>query len=392
MRLRKVQAPATRNRVAAKSGTVRPVQKTVDRQLLHELQTHQEELEAQNAQLRQTQAELAAALGRYTDLYNFAPVGFVTLDADGYILDANVTAATMFGLPRGQLLNANIRMLVAASDLNSVLAMLSSPHRKEQRRPMEVLLPENRIGEDRNVQFIALRAQGRIRLAIVDVTEVRRLEKAVAQASQFERERLRADLHDGLGQELTGLSLGLAALREEAQSSGLPWARQVEHLRAISSTAINTCRTIVHGLSPVAKSGGGLIPALESLAKRSRREGDPAIEIEVTERFPLVLDDAVADHVYRIAQETINNSLKHGHATAIRVTVTVLQKTLSVEIYDNGARHRAAASTVRGHGLDVMRFRARKIHGKLSILRSDRGTRIRCTCPNGSAAAAPPPG
>lgn len=379
-------------KASVKRRAARPSQLQSDRRLLHELKVHQVELEAQNTQLRQTQLELSAALARYTDLYNFAPVGFLTVDAAGSILDANATSATIFKTTRANLLHRNICTLVAAGHLDSVLTILSSSNRREQRHPIELQLSGDRVGVDRRVQFISVRAQGVIRLAIVDVTEIRRLEKAVAQTSQSERERLRADLHDGLGQELTGLSLTLAALREEVIASGLPWADKLEQLRVIASNAINTCRTIVHGLSPVAKSGGGLITALELLTKKNRRNGDPAIEMSVSERSPLRLEESAADHVYRIAQETVNNALKHGQATTIRIVVTVLSKTLTLEIQDNGVRRRTAAPAIRGHGLEVIRFRAREIQGKLAILRSDRGTRIRCTCPNGTGVTAGPAG
>ena len=68
--------------------------------MIHELQVHQIELEMQNEQLRQTQAELEAALTKYTDFYDFAPVAYLTLDERGLILEANLTAATMLGVER----------------------------------------------------------------------------------------------------------------------------------------------------------------------------------------------------------------------------------------------------------------------------------------------------
>lgn len=86
----------------------RPTVPTKDVQaLLHELQVHQTELELQNEELRQSQLELAQARDRYADLYEFAPVGYVTLNKEGQIIEANLTVATMLGVNRKDLLGSN---------------------------------------------------------------------------------------------------------------------------------------------------------------------------------------------------------------------------------------------------------------------------------------------
>lgn len=90
-----------------------PTMPTEDVQaLVHELNVHQMELEIQNEDLRESQAELAHTRDRYADLYEFAPTGNVTLEPDGKILDANLTAATMLGVERQYLLRANIANFV----------------------------------------------------------------------------------------------------------------------------------------------------------------------------------------------------------------------------------------------------------------------------------------
>jgi len=76
---------------------VQPPEET--REMLHELHVHQIELELQNDELRQTQAELKASQERYFDLYNLAPVGYLTLNEKGLILEANLTAVGLLGMP-----------------------------------------------------------------------------------------------------------------------------------------------------------------------------------------------------------------------------------------------------------------------------------------------------
>ena len=84
--------------------------------MLQELQIHQIELEMQNEQLRQTQGELEAALTRYADFYDFAPVAYLTLDERGLILEANLTAAIMLGVERSRLLQQPVTKYIVRED------------------------------------------------------------------------------------------------------------------------------------------------------------------------------------------------------------------------------------------------------------------------------------
>jgi PAS domain S-box-containing protein len=98
--------PTTRTEISAVPAE--EVQRSV-----HELQIHQMELELQNQKLREAQLELAESRDRYADLFEFAPVGYVTLNEEGQILEANLTAATMLGVERGGLLRKTISTFVS---------------------------------------------------------------------------------------------------------------------------------------------------------------------------------------------------------------------------------------------------------------------------------------
>ena len=82
-----------------------------------ELQVHQFELEMQNAELQAARDELEAALEKYTDLYDFAPVGYLTLDRDGIIREANLAGANLLGIARSALLNRRFGSFVSAAEL-----------------------------------------------------------------------------------------------------------------------------------------------------------------------------------------------------------------------------------------------------------------------------------
>lgn len=85
-------------------------------QLVYELQVHQLELEMQNEELRRVQAEILAARDRYEDLYNFSPVGFLTLNAQGHILEANIRAETLLSLSRNKLRGQLLARFIAGED------------------------------------------------------------------------------------------------------------------------------------------------------------------------------------------------------------------------------------------------------------------------------------
>lgn len=117
------QRAETRLQQAASSASVLPAEHEMQR-LLHELQVHQIELELQNEELRASRAEVEAGLARYTDLYDFAPVGYVTLRADGVILQTNLAAARLLGRERARLVGTCFGAFMTAADLPRFRAFL----------------------------------------------------------------------------------------------------------------------------------------------------------------------------------------------------------------------------------------------------------------------------
>lgn len=119
--------------------------------LVHELRVHQIELEMQNDELRRAQGGLEAAEGRYRDLYEQAPVGYCTLDPEGLIQQANLTAATLLGLPRGELLNQPLARFLEVDDL---------PFYYGQLKRLFVAAPESRSAASLSFELRLLRPDG----------------------------------------------------------------------------------------------------------------------------------------------------------------------------------------------------------------------------------------
>jgi two-component system, LuxR family, sensor kinase FixL len=217
---------------------------------------------------------------------------------------------------------------------------------------------------------------------IHDITERRELETAYLEAVEREQRRFGTDLHDGLGQELTGLSLLLSALiRTEREARG-PHTADLEQANEVAQHALQSCQAIARGLSPIGPTEGGLIRALRDLVARLKAPSGPRVEILVSEVSRLGLSPAATDHLYRIAQEALSNALKHAHAHSIQVSLDVEQEHVRLEIRDDGEGVTAIGSESPGLGLRTMQYRASLIGARLEIAHfAPRGTRIVCDCP-----------
>ncbi|MEZ0608398.1 type IV pili methyl-accepting chemotaxis transducer N-terminal domain-containing protein [Fibrella sp. WM1] len=209
---------------------------------------------------------------------------------------------------------------------------------------------------------------------------------ALMQGQEEERRRLSHDLHDGLGQMLTGLKL----LVENVRSVHLlpeKEQRAYANLKDLVIKTIQETRQISNNLMPPVLSDFGLEPALRQLVDQKVRQTGLTILIE-SEGDIGRLDPAVEIGLYRIAQEALNNAIKHADADEIDVLLQISGDNLLMTISDNGRGVAAAApeSILNGHGLHNMRERARLLNGVFRLASEvDRGTRVIVTIPLGTS-------
>ena len=156
--------------------------------LVCELQVHQIELELQNEELQAARAELEASLARYSDLYDFAPVGYLTLDKDGVIRKVNLCGARLLGQERARLVGSRFGLFVSPASRNTLTAFLQAVFEKQAKQVSELaLFPENR--EPRWVHVEALVADDgghECRAILIDMTEQRQTEEQLRSASRME--------------------------------------------------------------------------------------------------------------------------------------------------------------------------------------------------------------
>ena len=221
---------------------------------------------------------------------------------------------------------------------------------------------------------------GRVFGVANDITERKRLERALAEATQKEQVRLGLEIHDGLGQELTGLAYLASSVAASAAKSGSPLAEDLEQLSKLTARAIVSCRDIARGISPLTESRGSLVHSLRKLSEGAASDGLVPVEFHAKEAAPLTLPWEARDHMHRIAQEALSNALRHARGDRITVTLDIGAKRVRLAVTDNG-RGFDPRKAPKGLGIDSMRQRAAAIGGRLRLQNvKSGGTAVICEC------------
>jgi len=207
----------------------------------------------------------------------------------------------------------------------------------------------------------------------------RKLEQELIQISEREQQRIGRDLHDGLGQYLVAIGLSADSLQHELEGESLRGAAAIKQIAGLLHDAVGRTRDLAKGLSPVDPHEGGLECALESLAASTQRlTGVPCTL--VSDGAALSCGEAVTMHIYRIAQEALNNAIKHAKATEVIIALEVNDGMIALRVSDDGVGFDASLLERNGLGLSIMQYRANMIGGLLEIQPNvPSGTVVSCT-------------
>jgi PAS domain S-box-containing protein len=322
---------------------------------------------------------------RYAQIFNGSPQPIWVHDRDSLrFLMINDAVVRQYGWSRKELLSMNVAALIAPGESHAPLES-ETPLEAE---PIETrhLTRDGRVLEvevwTRAIDFVGQPAE---LVFAMDVTERRAFGRALIDAIAGEQRRIGQEMHDGLGQELTGLALSVRALANRAERERDAIADDLDQLALLATSCIQDARLIVQGLSPLTDADGNLEAALEGLARRSSLSGTP-VRFRVQHEAPLDIDLKVRNHLYRIAQEAVQNALKHSDAHAIEIDLSVRQGSVRLEVFDDG--HGLSAQDARGTGLGMrtMRFRSSAIGGRLSMgRRAGGGNSVVCEAPQARA-------
>jgi PAS domain S-box-containing protein len=254
----------------------------------------------------------------------------------------------------------------------------------EQRQPLPLI--EEKIvrldGEVRDVEVAGCPFMDRcgvsMQVVLHDITERRLLERGILTAVEQEQQRVGRDLHDGVCQLLTAAKYKISLLERKLARKTVVHPSELQALERRLNEAIKQAHSLARGLSPVKMVARGLIAALEELAAGV----ESAYEVQCVCNFPEALavrDHAVANHLYRIAQEAIQNAVKHGKARNIRITLKKVRRGIELGVENDGGGFPRDATSRGGMGLSNMKARAAIIGASLDIRRGKRrGTVVAC--------------
>jgi PAS domain S-box-containing protein len=199
-----------------------------------------------------------------------------------------------------------------------------------------------------------------------DITGQRELEKRLLEVTDREQARIGQDIHDGLSQQLVGASLNVALLKEDLSARAQLGMERTVKIAALLDSAITQARTLARGLYPIKLETEGLLPALQELAINVAAQSKIACDVECSQPIP-VRDPTEAIHCYRIAQEAVNNALKHARANRITICLAVEEDKVRLSVSDDGVGIAVETPGRSGMGLHIMKYRAAMIGGTLAI-------------------------
>ncbi|MEO5366573.1 MAG: PAS domain S-box protein [Magnetococcus sp. WYHC-3] len=207
---------------------------------------------------------------------------------------------------------------------------------------------------------------------------LRQMDRALAEITDKEREKLRRDLHDSVCQQLTGIGFLAKQLARDLANARRPKASQAEELGEIARATAGMAHDIGYGLTPLSTRPGKLSPALRALASRVANVfgiGCRAILPKAIQK----LDPLVANQLYLIAQEATNNAARHAAGTDIEITLSSQGKTIRLAVRDNGKGITKTSAGNSGMGMDIMFSRARLIGATLRVTPGKKcGTVVTC--------------
>ena len=391
--------------------------------VLHELEVHQIELAMQNAELQKARNELESALEKYTDLYDFAPVGYFSVDQSGVILEANLTGAALLGVERSRLINRRLPLFVSPTSRPKFLTFLERAFLGPRVQACEALLLKEG-GDARWMEFNAVAAiapggTGKwCRIAVSDVTErkqaeetnrrlamlaasnqrlereitqrkameealqkseqhqaqlseqARYLSRRILQAQEDERKRISRELHDEIAQTLVGINVRLSELSRDAEVNPRGLQKRIARAQRLVEKSVATVHRFARELRPSVLDDLGLIPALHTFMKGIREQTGMRVSLSAFGAVEKINGDK-RTVLYRVAQEALNNAARHAQASQAEVRIEKLGGAICVTIKDDGKGFQLEqvlrANKNRRLGLLGMRERLQMVGGNVAI-------------------------
>lgn len=221
----------------------------------------------------------------------------------------------------------------------------------------------------------------------IDITERRRLQKTILEISDKEERRIGQDLHDGLGQHLTGIAFMSKVLEQKLVDRALPEAADASKILMLVKEAINKTRELARGLLPIVSDAHGLMSALKQIATDVEDLFGLCCRFDCAE--PVLMSDvSAATHLCHIAREAVNNAVRHAEARHIAIGLTAEDGMATLTIRNDGRGFPTVPTSHEGMGLHIMHYRATMLGGTLHVDRAPDATTVTCVFPLHTASRA----
>lgn len=316
------------------------------------------------------------------DFFLTAPMGLLWVGPDGRVERANRVELDLLGQPSKAVVGHHVAEL--HTDAGNVAALLEQLGRKEPVANFHLSV-RTQEGHLRHLLIDAngLWEAGRLvhtRWCVRDISRRLELEREILSIAERERTRIGQDLHDDLCQQLVAIEYANETLAAQWGEHAPAAADRAHALSAQLRKVTEYARELARGLTPNLQIGrDGLTAALKELADSTRRMFERDCELECP--VPIQLRDlSIAVHLYRIAQEAVNNAIRHGKAKRIVIHLTTKDRALILGVEDDGIGLPSKARKGPGAGLRIMQYRLGMIGGSLEVQRMPNGgTAIVCT-------------
>ncbi len=241
------------------------------------------------------------------------------------------------------------------------------------------------------VAVAALRTKRELDQArIASLQRTQELELRILHTSELEQQRIGRDLHDSLGPHLAAVGYAATFLADELRQRGQPETAKAEQIRDLVTEAVSLTRSLARGIFPGPMGGTGLALALDELARTTSSQTGRFVSFYET-GHPQVEDPEHGMHLFRIAREALNNSLKHADARKITIILNSSEASLRLAVADDGQGMAPAPNDAAGMGLRTMQYRARALGGELKIeSKPGEGTIVSCEIPQRPTPSATP--
>ncbi|MEI7733314.1 MAG: histidine kinase [Verrucomicrobiota bacterium] len=413
--------------------------------VLHELEVHQVELEMQNAALKEARDAAESALEKFTDLYDFAPVGYYSLDEQGRILEVNLTGAALLGVERSRLINRPLPRFVLPASRPIFLEFLKKVFAGTKKQVCELsLLDEHGVAFWVDLQALAVvplgKAQPWCRVAASDITALKRAEEAqrrvealaasnqklereivqrkevevalkqseqhqrqlleqarqqqeqlrhlshqILHAQEEERKRISRELHDQIVQTLVGINVHLETLIQTGKATPKQLKERIARTQRLVEKSVHIVHQFARELRPPLLDDLGLNATLHALLKDFRKQTGLHVHFTTCAAVEQLSSDQ-RTVLYRVVQSALANVTQHAHASRVKMSLLKPGEAVCLEINDNGKAFDVEqvlnARKNKRLGLLGMRERVEMIGGTLSIESAPGpGTTIRAHIP-----------